>query len=219
MTKALSPRQVMNKKRVVYEFEGAFLESFGKPERNAIWMIWGQSGNGKTRFLLQLCKYLTQFGKVDYNSMEEGDSASFALALQDTGMLEVDNRFKLLPNVLPDDFVERLCGKRKADFAVWDSLQYAGFNYLYYKEMKRKLRTKSLLFISHAKGSMPDGHCADKIRYDAGIKIHVVGYVAKVKSRYGGNKPFIIWEAGAKKYWGKKFNQVRDGKYWPGEKK
>lgn len=34
------------------------------------------------------------------------------------------------------------------------------------------------------------------------------GYVAFVVSRYGGNKPYVIWEDGAKKFWGDKYNEV-----------
>jgi hypothetical protein len=218
-SRAYSVKQVINKKRQVLEFDGEFLESFGKPEKNAVWFIWGQSGNGKTRFLLQVCKYLTKFGKVDYDSLEEGACESIAKALRETQMEEVDGKFRLL-DVMPfNDFVNRLAGKKQADFGVIDSVQYAGFDYDEYKETKEKLKRKSLLFISHATGNNPKGNTADSIRYDSSIKVHVVGYVAKVVSRYGGNKPFIIWEDGAKKYWGKKFIAVKEGKYWPGQKK
>lgn len=217
--RAYSVKQVINKKRVVYDFDGEFLESFGKPERNAVWCVWGQSGNGKTRFLLEVCKYLARFGKVDYNSLEEGHGESIAKALRETKMEEVEGKFRLL-DVMPfDDFVERLSGKKQADFGVIDSVQYAGFDYDRYKEVKQQLKKKSLLFISHATGNNPKGATADSIRYDASIKVHVVGYVAKVISRYGGNKPFIIWEEGAKKYWGKKFIHVKEGRYWVGMKK
>jgi hypothetical protein len=218
-SRAYSVKQVLNKKRIVYDFEGRFAESFGKPERNAIWCIWGQSGNGKTRFLLQLCKYLCAFGTVAYNSLEEGESESFAKALRETDMHEVDGKFKLIDMEPAEQFVHRLTKKKAAQFAVIDSVQYAGFDYNFYKAMKQKLRKKSLLFISHAQGSNPLGRCADAIRYDSGIKVHVIGYVAKVRCRYGGNKPYVIWEEGAKKYWGKKYNNVIAGKYWPGEKK
>lgn len=218
-SRAYSAKQVINKKRVVLPFDGAYLESFGNPEKNATWFIWGQSGNGKTRFVLDLCKYLTRFGKVDYDSLEEGACHSMAVALQDTMMEEVEGKFRLL-DVMPfEELVTRLAGKKTADFGVIDSVQYAGFDYDRYKEVKEKLKKKSLIFISHATGNNPKGNTADSIRYDAMIKIHVIGYVAKVRSRFGGNKPFIIWEDGAKRYWGKKFNLVKEGKYWPGEKK
>lgn len=219
MARAYSVKQVLNKKRITYEFEGPFKDSFGKPERNAIWMVWGQSGNGKTRFLLILTKYLSRFGDVAYNSLEEGDGESFAKALRETDMLQVDGKFRLIDMEMPDEFRDRLAKKKAAQFGVWDSVQYAGFDYQYYKDMKKLLRKKSLLFISHAQGNNPLGRTAEAIRYDAGIKVHVIGYVAKVVSRYGGNKPFIIWEDGAKKYWGKKYNSIKEGKYWPGQKK
>jgi predicted ATP-dependent serine protease len=218
-SRAYSVKQVINKKRKVFEFEGDFLESFGKPEQNAVWFIWGQSGNGKTRFLLQVCKYLTHFGKVDYNSLEEGACESIAKALRETNMEEVEGKFRLL-DVMPfPEFVTRLSGKKQADFGVVDSVQYAGFDYEEYKKTKEQLKKKSLLFISHATGNNPKGNTADAIRYDSSIKVHVVGYVAKVVSRYGGNKPFIIWEEGAKRYWGKRFTAVKEGRYWPGQKK
>ena len=31
--------------------------------------------------------------------------------------------------------------------------------------------------------------------------------MAFVRSRYGGNKPFVIWEEGARKYWGEKYEK------------
>lgn len=219
LSRAYSAKQVINKKRKVYEFDGDFKDSFGNPEQNAVWFIWGQSGNGKTRLVLEICKYLTRFDKVDYDSLEEGACQSMAIALRDTQMEEVEGKFRLL-DVMPfEDLVRRLAGKKQAGFAVIDSVQYAGFDYDRYKEVKQKLRKKCLIFISHATGNNPKGNTADSIRYDSSIKVHVVGYVAKVVSRYGGNKPFIIWEDGAKKYWGKKFNVVKEGKYWPGQKK
>lgn len=217
--RAYSVKQVINKKRKVYEFDGAFKESFGNVEQNAIWFIWGQSGNGKTRFTLQLCKYLTKFDKVDYDSLEEGACESMSLALKETSMEEVEGKFRLL-DVMPfEEFVSRLSGKKTAGFGVVDSVQYAGFDYNRYKEVKEVLKKKSLIFISHADGNNPRQATAVSIRYDAGIKIHVVGYVAKVVSRYGGNKPFIIWEDGARQYWGRKFQAVKDGRYWIGQKK
>lgn len=53
-------------------FEGKWRDAFDLPERKGVWLIWGNSANGKTTFAMQLCKYLCQFGRVAYNSMEEG---------------------------------------------------------------------------------------------------------------------------------------------------
>ncbi len=219
--RALTAKQIIDKKRVIYEFDGRFLECFGKPERNAIWLIFGKSGNGKTHLVLTLVKYLAEkFGVVEYISLEEGDKQSFSIALQHVNMRDVA-RFRLVPPIPKEQIKERISKKRGADFEVIDSVQYSDLTYSEHKELKnqRSTKRKMLIYISHANGNNPDGKTADKIRYDADIKVHVIGFVAKVKSRYGGNKVFIIWEQGAKEYWGKKYNSVITGKYWPGDKK
>ena len=78
--------------RKVYEFEGDWKEAFGQPERGGVWFVWGKSGNGKTSFVLQLCKELTRFGKVAYDSLEEGASLTMQNALMRVGMSEVGKR-------------------------------------------------------------------------------------------------------------------------------
>lgn len=108
MKKALSVTDMMRMKREVYEFEGKWLEAFGQPERNGIWIVWGQSGNGKTSFVLQLCKELTKFGKIAYDSLEEGDSLTMQNALVRVGMADVGNKFMLLNQESITDLSERL---------------------------------------------------------------------------------------------------------------
>ena len=72
-------------------------------------------------------------------------------------------------------------------------------------------KKKSFIFLSHASGKLPDGKTADKIRYDAGIKTRIEGYIAFPISRYGGNKPYVIWEEGARKYWGRNYKRILQG--------
>ena len=217
--RAYSPKQVVNKKRVIYEFADKYKESFGCPEKCAKWIVWGQSFSGKSSFMFQLCNYLTDFGKIDYNSIEEGNTQTVADKIMKHGLLDKDGKFRILDRVPVDDLMIRLKRKKSADFAVIDSIQHSRMSKEFYLRMADTMKNKSLLFVSHAKGLNPAGDLAMHIRYDVDIKIHVVGFVAHVDSRYGGCKPFIIWEDGAKKYWGKKYSMVRDGKYWPGLKK
>lgn len=219
--RALTAKQVIEKKRIIYGFDGRFLESFGCPEKNAIWMVWGKSGNGKTHFVLTLVKYLAEnFGRADYVSLEEGDKKSFAIALEHVNMVDVRN-FRLVPPVSKELLFERINKTKSADFWIIDSIQYSDISYPEHSVLKnsRRGKKKCIIYISHSNGNNPDGKSADKIRYDADVKVHIIGFVAMIRSRYGGNKPFIIWEEGAKKYWGKKYNSVISGKYWPGDKK
>lgn len=96
MARAASVEQVLKTKFQLLPFEGDWLESLGCPELTGTWIIWGSSGNGKTRFALQLCKYLCRFGRVAYNSLEEGVSQSLKLALNDVNMMEMKRKFVVL---------------------------------------------------------------------------------------------------------------------------
>ena len=52
------------------------------------------------------------------------------------------------------------------------------------------------------------------------IKILVEGFVAIVKvSRYGSKKNMVIWEDGAKEYWGKEYKKLTGLKYQKAQKK
>jgi hypothetical protein len=55
--------------------------------------------------------------------------------------------------------------------------------------------------VSHAEGKEPKGNVAKSVRYDAFVKIWVEGYKAFPQSRFGGGNEFVIWPAGAQKYW------------------
>ena len=96
LRRALSVSDVLRLKRETYAFEGAWAEAFGRPERNGVWFVWGSSGNGKTSFVLQLCKELSRFGRVAYDSLEEGASLTMQNAFVKMGMQDVARRFVLL---------------------------------------------------------------------------------------------------------------------------
>src|SRR5690554_2791832 len=96
LNRAVSVYELLNKKHNTLEFEGKWLDSFGEPELTGTWLIWGNSGSGKTRFALQLAKYLTQFGTVAYDSLEEGASKSLKQAIEETNMIEAKRRFMVL---------------------------------------------------------------------------------------------------------------------------
>lgn len=214
--KAYSAQQIINKKRVLYPFEGSFKESFGEPERIAKWFISGPSFSGKSSFVFMLSNYLSQFGNVDYNSLEEGDSATIADKILLHGLHDKPG-FKLLAKVPIDLLKERLMKRKSASFAVIDSVQHAQMNKKQYIDFADSLsipkKGKSLIFINHWVKDELWKH----IRHDCDIKIEVIKFVAYVESRYGGGKPFVIWEEKAKKKWGKKYKDVISGNYWPGK--
>lgn len=186
----------------VLVFEGAWHDAIGNPELTGSWLIWGNSANGKTRFALQLAKYLAHHKKVIYNSVEEGLSLSMQKAIADTGMHDVRRNFLLLDKEPISDLKVRLRKQRSADIVIIDSLQYTGLNYDTYKNLRDEFRNKMFIFISHAEGREPKGQVAKSVRYDAFVKIYVEGYKAMPQSRYGGGADFVIWQKGYNEFYG-----------------
>lgn len=206
MKKALSMVDLMRKNREVYAFEGALREAFGQPEQNGVWFIWGRSGNGKTSFVLQLCKELTRYGKVAYDSLEEGDSLTMQNALMRVGMGDVGRRFILLNESLKE-LDTRLKRRRSPDIVVVDSFQYAHIDLKQYEEFIDRYKNKLIIFVSQADGLKPWGRTAQSAMYSASLKIWVEGYRAISKGRYFGNRGYYtIWAEKAEEYWNKQGN-------------
>ena len=206
MKKALSMTDLMRMNRKVYDFEGEWKEAFGQPEQNGVWFIWGRSGNGKTSFVLQLCKELTRYGKVAYDSLEEGSSLTMQNALVRVGMADVGRRFILLNESLKE-LDTRLKRRRSPDIVVVDSFQYAHIDLKQYEEFIEQHKNKLIIFVSQADGLKPWGRTAQSAMYSASLKIWVEGYRAISKGRYRGNLGYYtIWAEKAEEYWNKQGN-------------
>ena len=203
MKRAYSTNEVLSMRKKSFDFENEWSEAFGNPECKGVWFIWGNSGNGKTSFVMQLCKYLCKFGKVAYDSLEEGCSLTMQNNLRRFGMDTVNRRFQLLDCEPVAELTERLKKRKSADFVVVDSFQYTQMTYKQYLAFKAEHKDKLLIFISHADGKLPSGRSAKSVMYDASLKIWVEGYTAFSKGRFiGETGKFTIWQEGAQKYWG-----------------
>lgn len=210
MGRAISNQNVLAARFETADFTGAWLASFGRPELRGTWLIWGDSGSGKTTFTLMLCKYLANFGRVAYDSLEQGLSLSLQRAWERVGMIEAGSNVILLNKEDLPEMTARLRKRKSPEIIIIDSLQYLTKFYMQQlKELKAEFSDKLFIFISQADkaGKDPDGHIAKKIRYDADIKIKVEGFKAFVTTRYEdpergeGGADFVIWEQGAADYW------------------
>jgi hypothetical protein len=165
-------------------------------------IVWGESGNGKSNFVMQLCsQLLSSLGTGLYLSLEEKQGPTMQRLIE---RYIADHHRPALkfPNAHPtyDELFQYLKKPRSPQWVVIDSVQYFDFKTeKRYKAFEEAFPTKCLIFVSHAKGRQPDGRVADKIRYDAGIKVFVKKDIAYIQhSRYGGHANFVIWEPGAR---------------------
>lgn len=198
-------RELLNTKYEMLGFEKEWYDAFGTPERRGVWIIWGNSANGKTSFAMQLCKYLCKFGRVAYDSLEEGASLTMRNTIIRHGMMDVNRRFLLLDSENMDELSIRLKRQKSPDFVVIDSFQYTQMTYKQYIAFKEMHKNKLLIFISHADGMYPNGRAAKSVMYDATLKIYIEGFRAFSKGRFIGPKGYFdIWPERAEIYWARK---------------
>ncbi len=201
MARTLSAKQVLTIKFDTIRLGGGWDECVGEIETTGIWFIWGNSGNGKTSAAVSLCKELSAFGKVLYNSREEGVSLTMQNTLRRYGMGELGSRFQLA-NMSLQELDEKISQQRSPKFVVLDSFQFMGLTYKDFRAFCEKHKNKMLIFLSRTRGRQPEGRAAISAMYDASCKIWVEGYKAFSKGRFVGTTgEMTIWDEGAKKYW------------------
>ena len=201
MARTLSAKQVLTIKFDTIRLGGGWDDCIGEIETTGVWFIWGNSGNGKTSAVVSLCKELSAFGKVLYNSREEGVSLTMQNTLRRYGMGELGSRFQLA-NMPLQELDEKISQQRSPKFVVLDSFQFMGLTYKDFRAFCEKHKNKLLIFVSRTRGRQPEGRAATSAMYDASCKIWVEGYKAFSKGRFvGATGEMTIWDEGAKKYW------------------
>lgn len=190
-----------------------FVDLLGEVDLNGSWIIWGNSSAGKTSFALQLIKELSKYRKAVYNSLEQGYSVSMRAAIKRENLIDARSRITVLNRESVEDLKIRLQKQKSPGIIVIDSIQYTGLNYQAYKDIIQQFPSKLFIWISHAEGKNPRGQTAQRIRYDADIKISVEGFIATANSRFGGGKPYIISQEKAIEYYGYLPNQDINDEY------
>lgn len=203
----------MNAKFKTADFDGPWLASFGRPVLKGIWMVWGVSGVGKTNFLLQLAKYLSQFvpNKVIYDSLEEGLSLTIQEAWQRNDLQAAGTKVGLYNAVELDELNIKLSRKKSPDVIIIDSIQKLKYKLRYtdIDNMRKRHPNKLFIIISQVgERGEPKGEVAKAVRHDADIKMVLEGGKAHIVTRYAdsqgnGGADFIYYQEAADVYDGK----------------
>lgn len=218
--KKIGLKQMYQKKyQEVNGLSPAMLASLGEIEDAFEMFSWGDSGNGKTNFVMEaMCQISTALNcKATYISWEEGHGKSLRNTMVRHDMLNrMGNRLEIMDGGSFKNVYDLIKKRKSSKLWVFDSVQASNFT----KEEIEKLRAefvlskkkKIFLYISWAQGKMPSGAPAIAAMYMSNIKVFVKDFIAFPRSRFNnGNKNYIIWEEGAKKRWGAKlFNKHKN---------
>jgi hypothetical protein len=166
----------------------------GNIPENFRMLIKGKPKNGKTEYCMQTSKMLsTSNYKVSYNSPEQGKSASFQEAFMRNAMNEIKGGKWML------------CGKACHHFDAWfkhlerpnsgkvillDSVDRMHLTEKQYIQLDERFPNKAIIMVCW---NNPMSAESKAIEYYVDIVVEVKNFVAESFSRYGGNKPHVIW--------------------------
>lgn len=204
MARAFSNREITDAKFKFEDFTGEWLASFGRPELKGAWIIFGQSGSGKTHFALMLAKYLSQFvNRVAYDTVEQGRSGSFQEAWRTARMDEIKTKIIGLDREQVPELKERLRRRKSPDVVFIDSITaLVGFTRSEFAKLINEFPDKLFVFLAHEDRGKPYPAIAEHVRKLSEIKIHVEGFKAFTTTRFSGGTgaDFVIWPEGAAEY-------------------
>ena len=198
MKRAYSPTEVQQMNIPSFPFEGKWEAAFGHPDRTGVWIIWGESGNGKSSFVMQLGKELCNYGTVLCMSYEEKINQSFQRRMGYLKMNEVQGKFRVVTEGSLEEVIARLKKPKSPKFIIIDSFQVAGWDYPQAVELMETFPKKCFIWISQEKKSQPMGGGAVRLKYICDMKIRVVGYKAYCQGRAIGDPGsyYVVWEDG-----------------------
>lgn len=193
MSRALTAKNLLDKKYTTFNFQGIWREVFGTPTTTGIWLIYGKEKNGKTWGTLLLADYLTNFGKVLYISAEEGVDMEFQQACKRAKINPKNKNFQFIEYEPIEDLYTRLKRRNAPRIVIIDNLT------IYNEELKsngiKKLKQDfpKVLFIcvAHEERNKPYTAAAQMASKLAKILIRAVGLTLIIGGRTSGKKIMI----------------------------
>ena len=199
MRKALTIENAYKIKHQVFELDGVWLDTMGRPEKNGAWLIWGSEKNGKTWLTLLLSDMLCRHEKLFYMSAEEGTGSAFIDSLKRANINSKNNMMHLMPYESLTDLYSRLKARRAPRIVVIDNLT------VYAKELRGGALEKLLrdfpsvlfIFLAHEEKGEPYTAAAKLLRKLAKLIFYVEGLACTVGGRCPGGQLIIDPERAA----------------------
>lgn len=202
MKRAITIQNLLDAKIPTFDFDGEWYEAFGNPQSTGLWLIYAASGHGKTSFMMELIKKLSESGKVLYESYEEGLSENLRQAVKRIGLANVRGKVQIAVDSA-EDLRKRLKTSRNIRYVIIDSIDMSDFATV--KQVNALVEqhpSKLFVFTAWAIGKMPAKKLSNSVLFMANQKIYVEGFRAFSKGRSIGEKGYYtIWEQGANDYW------------------
>jgi hypothetical protein len=198
MGRVLGVMDIYNKNyKVLEDVDQWVIDALGRLPDPFHIIVIGKRKNGKTSFVMKLCKSLAKKYKIFYSSREEGDSVTIQDAYKRVDMKEVAGKMFLGDGFSFEELVEKL----KATYykiVVIDSLDYMKLTKIQYQTLIETFPRKSFIIIcwGQKKGRdwVADDYFGNKIAFMVGAVVGIADFKTDVIGRYGPTDEYVIWE-------------------------
>lgn len=144
---------------------------------------------------MKLAKELSRFGKVYYNSIEQGESKSLQDVIKRVDLTDCTGKIVFGDRDTFDEMIEKL-KRNRATFIIIDSAHYINLTQHQYKTLNELFPRKGIIIISWEGASgLPKGEHMKSVQYMVDIKCRVSKGIAKAQSRYGDTSPYLVFHA------------------------
>lgn len=204
LRKILTVANILNQKVIRLKWIGAFYEAFGRPQDRGLWFVWGNSGSGKSSFVMMLAKAFALLGfKVFYNLCEEeADDSDYIDRAALFNMNEVKDNF-YVQNYSYQELFVYLKKRNPPKVLIIDSIVDMTTKWSEFIALKDLCHQKNmiLVIVGQAEGKNPRTEIEKSIRYKAKMKIFADGFLATCQGRTIGPNGgrFVIWQEGYNK--------------------
>ncbi len=167
-----------------------YTKLMGSPERKFIAICYGESGSGKSVFLLQFADYFANnFGKVLYNSHEEGANQTIQDRINNFNI--ESSKLFVADSLAFDDMCEKI-ERNYYRLVIIDSVKYMGFTFSQLKELRIRFAKRHLSVImvdfGKAKGNPQSGvdllHASDVKMFFKNGTIYSISRYLSAPSEY-----------------------------------
>lgn len=196
MSRALTPKNLYEKKFETYQFEGIFEEVFGIISKGGIWLLYGKDKNGKSTASLIISNIMRKMEKVLYISAEEGMDLAFIETMKRANVPSNASNFTVIEYEPLEDIYKRLKKQRAPKFVVVDNMT------IYGTEVKKRDMMKltkdfpdiTFLIVAHEERNAPYTAAAVMAQKLAKIIMRVKGNSIFVSGRCPGGHLVINQE-------------------------
>lgn len=202
--RATSIHNFLNMKFERIEFEGAWKDAFGQPEKGGIWYVGGRPTNGKTAFVVQLIRELARLGmRVRFYNFEEQASISMQEAIIRENLSEVEHNIQVVNTPLSYEEVCEELDTKRTHVAVIDTIQKAGFTKSQVEDLRKSYPNITFVISCHVlPNGLPEKAPANQVYREASLKIFIDRYRAISQGRYFGKLGYYdIWKEKAAQEW------------------